>query len=133
MLVNVSEVRDYVMGARMIADICWDAPAIYATPNAAYCYTAWWSREYFGGPASAQAAEAAYNKYFALLDKPDTLWTAMVCDSEPDRPALPESGGQNAFGIQRGRAGAVAIARGIVGCRPGRRGARGGGTASDPA
>jgi Glycosyl hydrolase family 115 len=77
MLVNVSEVRDYVMGARMISDICWDAPAIYATPNAAGRYTAWWSREYFGGPATAQAAEAAYNKYFALLDKPDTLWTAM--------------------------------------------------------
>ena len=31
MLVNVSEVRDYVMGARMLADITWDAPAIYAS------------------------------------------------------------------------------------------------------
>ena len=77
MLVNVSEVRDYVMGARMIADICWDAPAIYAAPKAADRYTAWWSREYFGGPATAKAAETAYNKYFSLLDKPDTLWTAM--------------------------------------------------------
>ena len=39
MLVNVSELRDYVMGARMIADICWDAPAIYAvcrTPATAF-------------------------------------------------------------------------------------------------
>jgi hypothetical protein len=77
MLVNVSEVRDYVMGARMIADITWDAPAIYATPNAAERYTAWWSREYFGGAKTAQAAEAVYAKYFALLDKPDTLWTTM--------------------------------------------------------
>jgi hypothetical protein len=77
MLVNVSEVRDYVMGARMIADICWDAGAIYATPKAADRFTAWWSREYFGGPATAQAAETAYNKYFSLLDKPDTLWSAM--------------------------------------------------------
>lgn len=77
MLVNVSELRDYVMGARMIADICWDAPAIYAAPGPSARFVAWWSREYFGGPASAQAAEAAYNKYFALLDKPDTLWSAM--------------------------------------------------------
>ncbi|HVW09934.1 MAG TPA: glycosyl hydrolase 115 family protein [Bryobacteraceae bacterium] len=28
MLVNVSELRDCVMGARTIADICWNAPAI---------------------------------------------------------------------------------------------------------
>jgi hypothetical protein len=77
MLVNVSELRDYVMGARMIADITWDSPAIYATPNAAERYTAWWSREYFGGASMAQAAETAYTKYFALLDRPDTLWTAM--------------------------------------------------------
>ncbi len=33
MLVNMSEVRDYVMGGRMLADITWDAPAIYATPQ----------------------------------------------------------------------------------------------------
>jgi hypothetical protein len=77
MLVNVSELRDYVMGARMIADICWDAPTVYAAPKAADRYTAWWSREYFGAPATAQAADNAYNKYFALLDKPDTLWSAM--------------------------------------------------------
>ena len=48
MLVNVSELRDYVMGARMIADITWDAPGVYAAPNPADRYTAWWSREYFG-------------------------------------------------------------------------------------
>ncbi len=74
MLVNMSEVRDYVMGGRMLADITWDAPAIYATPNAAARYTAWWSREYFG--AKAQAADTAYNKYFALLNTPDKLWAA---------------------------------------------------------
>jgi len=75
MLVNVSELRDYVMGARMISDICWNAPAIYATPSAAGRYTGWWSHEYFGG--SAQAAATVYDSYFSLLDKPDTLWTAM--------------------------------------------------------
>jgi hypothetical protein len=74
MLVNVSEVRDYVMGTRMLADITWDAPAIYAAPQPAERYTAWWSREYFG--ESAQAAEAAYNKYFAVIDTPDKLWVA---------------------------------------------------------
>ncbi len=77
MLVNVSELRDYVMGARMIADICWDAPAIYDTPGAADRYTTWWSREYFPGPATARAAETVYNQYFSVLNRPDTLWTAM--------------------------------------------------------
>lgn len=73
MLVNVSELRDYVMGARMIADITWDAAAIYAAPDAAGRYTKWWSREYFG---SGAAPVEAYNKYFALLNAPGTLWTA---------------------------------------------------------
>ena len=72
MLVNVSEVRDYVMGARMLADITWDAPAIYAAPKPAERYTAWWSHEYFG----AHPVETAYNQYFTLLDTPDKLWFA---------------------------------------------------------
>ena len=80
MLVNVSELRDYVMGTRILSDICWDAPQVYATPNPAARYTAWWSREYFGAPettaAKASEAEAAYNKYFALLDTPDKFWPA---------------------------------------------------------
>jgi hypothetical protein len=80
MLVNVSELRDYVMGARMIADIVWDAPGVYAAPNPADRYTAWWSREYFGmgtgGAGSAQAAAEAYNRYFIALDTPDKLWAA---------------------------------------------------------
>jgi hypothetical protein len=75
MLVNVSELRDYVMGARMIADIGWDAPAIYGSPGAADRYIGWWTREYFQPAASL--AETAYHRYFSLLDQPDTLWTAM--------------------------------------------------------
>ena len=75
MLVNVSELRDYVMGARMLADITWDAPAIYATPDPAGRYTAWWSREYFGRRRPRRVADA-YNKYFAVLDTPDKLWLA---------------------------------------------------------
>jgi len=74
MLVNVSELRDYVMGARLLADITWDAPAIYAAPNPAARYSAWWSREYF--PAAAPAAGAAYEKYFAALNVPGQLWFA---------------------------------------------------------
>src|SRR6266480_8082860 len=41
MLVNVSELRDYVMGARMIADITWDAPAVYASPDPAGRFVTW--------------------------------------------------------------------------------------------
>ena len=78
MLVNVSELRDYVMGARLIGDICWNAPAIYATSNAADRYTAWWTREYFGPASAAEVSKSAYDKYFALLDRPDTLWNPMI-------------------------------------------------------
>jgi hypothetical protein len=80
MLVNMSEVRDYVMGGRMLADITWDAAKIFSAPNAAERYTAWWSREYFttaaGGVGTAQATEAAYTRYLALLNTPDKLWIA---------------------------------------------------------
>ncbi len=72
MLVNVSELRDYVMGARMIADITWDAPAIYAAPKPDERYLSWWSREYFG----AAPVKSAYQQYFALIDTPDKFWTA---------------------------------------------------------
>ena len=75
MLVNVSELRDYVMCARMLADITWDAQKIYAAPDAAGRYTKWWSREYFGETAHT-SADDAYNRYFTLLDAPNTLWTA---------------------------------------------------------
>ncbi|HLK64439.1 MAG TPA: glycosyl hydrolase 115 family protein [Bryobacteraceae bacterium] len=80
MLVNVSEVRDYVMGTRMLADITWDAPGVYAAPNPADRYTTWWSREYFG--KSAPAVEAAYTKYFGLLNTPNSLWDASDATQE---------------------------------------------------
>ena len=78
MLVNVSELRDYVMGARMIADITWNAPAVYASPDPAGRYLSWWTREYFApAPAPAAApARAAYDAYHTLLDTPDKLWYA---------------------------------------------------------
>jgi len=74
MLVNMSEVREYVMGVRMIADITWNAPGAFGTPDAAGRYISWFSHEYFG--AGADAAAATYGRYFALLDRPDRLWTA---------------------------------------------------------
>ncbi len=99
MLLNVSELREYVMGARMIADITWNAPAALGAPDAADRYVDWWAREYFGpgdvaaasagsppargaGPDSgrvgdaATAVAAAYRRYFAVLDAPDRLWYA---------------------------------------------------------
>jgi hypothetical protein len=61
----------------MIADLTWDAPQIYAAPNAAERYSAWWSHEYFGSrPGMALATETAYEKYFAILNTPDKFWTA---------------------------------------------------------
>jgi hypothetical protein len=81
MLVNVSELREYVMGARMIADITWNAPAVYAAPDPAGRYTSWWTREYFSQattspPASVAATDSAYAGYFAALTTPDRLWYA---------------------------------------------------------
>ena len=74
MLVNVSELRDYVLGARLLADITWDAPAVFDASDPAGRFTAWWSREYF--PGAARAAGTAYEKYFAALHVPDRLWMA---------------------------------------------------------
>src|SRR5215510_13507181 len=73
MLVNTSETREYVMGARMIADITWDAPSVYAAPDPAGRFVKWWSREYFG-PGSATVARAAYDWYDSLLNVPDKIW-----------------------------------------------------------
>jgi hypothetical protein len=75
MLLNVSELRDYVMGARMIADVTWDAAATLTPPDAAGRFVSWWTREYFGA-AAAPTARAALTQYFTLLDTPDKLWYA---------------------------------------------------------
>ena len=93
MLVNVSELRDYVMGARMIADIVWNAPNIYATSplsprergsgseDPAGRFTDWWTQEYFS--PSAANARAVYDRYHALLDTPDKLWYASDATMRP--------------------------------------------------
>src|SRR6266566_3442927 len=74
MLVNVSELRDYIMGARLIADITWSAPAVYGSADPAGRFAAWWTQEYFA-PAAAPA-RVVYDRYHALLDTPDKLWYA---------------------------------------------------------
>ncbi|MCA1617065.1 MAG: glycosyl hydrolase 115 family protein, partial [Acidobacteria bacterium] len=73
LLVNVSEFREFAMEARMIADICWDAPVALSQPDAAKRYVDWWSREYFGAAAAPEAAQS-YANYHQLVDAHDKLW-----------------------------------------------------------
>jgi hypothetical protein len=81
MLVNVSEMRDYVMGLRMLADVTWNAPAVYANANPAEQYTAWWAQEYFGAKdaTTSQLAEKAYHNYFSIVNTADKLWFSSTC------------------------------------------------------
>jgi hypothetical protein len=65
-LVNVSELREYVLGTRYIADIGWNGNAAVRSDDSPQKFLAWWSREYFGA-AAAPAVAKAYNGYFALL------------------------------------------------------------------
>ena len=79
MLVNVSELRDYIMGARQIADICWagagmlDKERLEARPG--HQYLKWWCNEYYGSAAVAESV-ALYNMYFDFYDHPTKLWFA---------------------------------------------------------
>jgi hypothetical protein len=73
MLVNVSELREYVMGARMIADICWDSTAALSGPAPEQRFINWWSREYFGKDAAPLAAQA-YNHYAGIVDSTRDVW-----------------------------------------------------------
>jgi hypothetical protein len=77
MLVNVSELREHVMEAREIAEICWDAKTALAGPNPAQRYINWWSREYFGNAAAPLAAQA-YNDYYKIIDTSDKMFYGSV-------------------------------------------------------
>jgi len=81
LLVNVSEMRDYIMDLRMLADIGWNAPAIYAHADPAERFTRWWSREYFttAEARSSEDVRDSYERYFSLLDTPDKLWFGSDC------------------------------------------------------
>ncbi|WP_069661232.1 glycosyl hydrolase 115 family protein [Arcticibacter eurypsychrophilus] len=76
MLVNVSEMRDYIMGLRMLADITWTSPEIFSKPNAGERFTTWWAKEYFGSksPATSQLAKQSYDNYFSIINTADKLW-----------------------------------------------------------
>lgn len=73
MLVNVSELRAYVMETRMLADICWDSRAALTGPDPANRYVQWWAREYFG-PVAAPLAAKAYADYYRMIGKDDDLY-----------------------------------------------------------
>jgi hypothetical protein len=99
MLLNVSELREFVMEARMIAEICWDAKtALHDTPPkpsrellphvpteaktplppdepspSAERFVRWWATEYFG-PDAAHDVVASYQRYFELFDRWDRQW-----------------------------------------------------------
>jgi hypothetical protein len=77
MLVNVSELREFVMEARMIGEICWDAKAAFTDTAAggdpAQRYVNWWCREYFGD-AAAQPAAKAYADYAKCFDTYEKQW-----------------------------------------------------------
>ncbi|HEX7008640.1 MAG TPA: glycosyl hydrolase 115 family protein [Phycisphaeraceae bacterium] len=101
MLLNVSELREFIREARMIAEICWDAPTALADTSAqpmpdhilphvpsaknppppdapslsADRFVRWWSAEYFGERVADRVAEI-YRRYDALLDRWDRQWYA---------------------------------------------------------
>ena len=72
MLVNVSELREYVMEARMLAEVCWNSGKAFAEANAADRYVQWWSGEYFGEAAAADVV-ASYRGYYQLLNNWDQI------------------------------------------------------------
>jgi hypothetical protein len=72
MLVNVSELREYVMEARMLAEITWDAKTAFARPDAGNRYVQWWSKEYFGSQAAEDVAQA-YHGYYQRLPSWDQI------------------------------------------------------------
>ncbi|MFK7863815.1 MAG: glycosyl hydrolase 115 family protein [Pseudohongiellaceae bacterium] len=72
LLFNVSEVREFVMNTRFIADISWDAETAFAKPEAAKRFSQWWSKEYFGEPA-AMATNQTYESYFDIIHSHDQL------------------------------------------------------------
>lgn len=67
LLVNVSEMREFVMEARMIADIC-EYHNLTDTKDAADKYIQWWSEEYF--PSAAKEIAIIYKDYYKLMNAP---------------------------------------------------------------
>ncbi len=72
MLVDVAQLREFIMEARMIAEICWDAKTALSGDDAAQRYVDWWCREYFGD--AAEQAAVAYEGYQTAFDTYDKAW-----------------------------------------------------------
>lgn len=72
-LTNVSELRDYVMEARMLAEITWGDSGFMESEDPAGAYIDWWTKEYFG-PKAHDAATKAYDTYYKLIHASDSLW-----------------------------------------------------------
>ena len=72
MLVNVSELREFVMEARMLAELTWGAKTAFAKPDAAGRFVDWWSREYFGDAAATDVAKS-YRGYYQALPNWDQI------------------------------------------------------------
>lgn len=81
MLVNVSELREFIMEGRLLAEICFDGKNIMEADNPSEYYTKWWTNEYFGTQA-AESAEKAYKHYYNIVAKSESMWlgTLMVED-----------------------------------------------------
>jgi hypothetical protein len=77
MLVNVSELREFIMETRLLAEICWDAKTALAGPDPAQRYINWWSREYFGTEAAPLAAQS-YAEYYKIIDEQHKIWYGSV-------------------------------------------------------
>lgn len=77
MLVNVSEMREHVMEARMIADICWNANEVLSKENPAENYLKWWIAEYFGNE-NIKAIHQAYHNYYNLINSSEKTYFAAI-------------------------------------------------------
>lgn len=71
-LVNVSELRDFIMETRMIADVAWNATTTLSPPDPSSRFVTWWSHEYFGDAGAA--ADASYADRQRLLARFDDIW-----------------------------------------------------------
>lgn len=72
-LTNVSELRDYVMEACLLAEITWGDSDFMQSADPAQAYINWWANEYFGTQANDDAAKA-YENYYRLIHQCDSLW-----------------------------------------------------------
>jgi hypothetical protein len=72
-LTNVSEMREFVMEARMLAEITWGDSDFMQNDDPAGAYIDWWTKEYFGTQAHDLTSEA-YHIYYKLLHESDSFW-----------------------------------------------------------